>query len=92
MDKFPTEEDYMSIAAVAAAAERCGYWLHAARLRKQTEMIVTLRKTVTISLGAVTWYPQSGKPVVFAGLLRVADRELYEAKRAGRNCVRASCI
>lgn len=62
------------------------------RLRKQTEMIVTLRKTVTISLGAVTWYPQSGKPVVFAGLLRVADRELYEAKRAGRNCVRASCI
>ncbi|EBW2650709.1 sensor domain-containing diguanylate cyclase [Salmonella enterica subsp. enterica serovar Newport] len=60
------------------------------RLRKQTEEITTLRKTVTLSLGAVTWWPEDGKPVVFAELLRVADGKLYEAKRAGRNCVRVS--
>ncbi|EBW2650666.1 ANR family transcriptional regulator [Salmonella enterica subsp. enterica serovar Newport] len=39
MDKFPTEEDYMSIAAVAAAAERCGDWLYAARLWSQAEVM-----------------------------------------------------
>ncbi|MGA4622186.1 sensor domain-containing diguanylate cyclase [Citrobacter meridianamericanus] len=60
------------------------------RLRKKTEMIVALKKTVTISLGAVTWLPQSGKPIVFADLIRMADGKLYEAKRAGRNCVRTS--
>lgn len=62
------------------------------RLRKKTEMIVTLKKTVTISLGAVTWRPQSGKSAIFADLLRVADGKLYEAKRDGRNCVRVSRI
>lgn len=60
------------------------------RLRKQTEEIATLRKTVTLSLGAVTWLPEEGKPVIFDELLRMADGKLYDAKRGGRNCVRVS--
>lgn len=39
MDKFPTEEYYMSMAAAAAAAERCGDWQYAAHLWSQAEVL-----------------------------------------------------
>ncbi len=42
---------------------------------------------VTISLGIAAARPQAGTPP--DGLTRSADRFLYEAKRAGRDCVRA---
>ncbi len=40
---------------------------------------------VTISLGAAHLLPEDESAV---DLLRRADRKLYEAKNAGRNCVR----
>lgn len=48
---------------------------------------MTLRKTVTISIGAVTYAPQNGELVHFDDLLKVSDEKLYEAKRSGRTQV-----
>jgi diguanylate cyclase (GGDEF)-like protein len=45
------------------------------------------RFQVTASLGTVV--TQEGKPVSLEELIRYADEKLYEAKEAGRNCVRA---
>jgi diguanylate cyclase (GGDEF)-like protein len=44
--------------------------------------------TVTISLGAATAYPVQGDQA--ASLLKAADAALYEAKAAGRDCVKVS--
>lgn len=43
---------------------------------------------VTVSLGLVSWRPDGTGLADPSGLLRAADQALYEAKRAGRNCVR----
>ncbi|EKA1466905.1 diguanylate cyclase, partial [Salmonella enterica] len=58
------------------------------RLRKSVENLNSLRRTVTISLGVVTFYPKKGELVHFDELLRVADSQLYEAKKLGRNQVK----
>lgn len=58
------------------------------RLRKGVENLNSLRRTVTISLGVVTFYPKKGELVHFDELLRVADSQLYEAKKLGRNQVK----
>ncbi|MGQ3660703.1 sensor domain-containing diguanylate cyclase [Citrobacter braakii] len=58
------------------------------RLRKNIENLTSLRRTVTISIGAVTCHPKEGELVRFDDLLKVADAKLYEAKRSGRNQVK----
>ncbi|HBQ4433979.1 TPA: diguanylate cyclase [Klebsiella pneumoniae] len=50
--------------------------------------MTSLRRTVTISIGAVTFHPKEGELVHFDDLLKVADSKLYEAKRSGRNQVK----
>ena len=42
---------------------------------------------VTVSIGAATMIPERDRNT-FEHLVRIADEALYEAKRAGRNCVR----
>ena len=61
------------------------------RLRKEIEkMEVTTpqgNRSVTVSMGAVS-YDRSGKhPIDLDILIKQADQALYEAKHAGRNCV-----
>jgi PleD family two-component response regulator len=43
----------------------------------------------TISLGVATLSPANP---TLQGLLAAADRALYDAKRAGRNCVRSEVL
>ncbi len=62
-----------------------GCLLACERLRKSVENLTSLRRTVTISIGAVTCHPKEGELVHFDDLLKVADSKLYEAKRSGRN-------
>ncbi|HFO2533866.1 TPA: diguanylate cyclase [Yersinia enterocolitica] len=65
-----------------------GCFLACERLRKSVENLISLRRTVTISIGAVTFHPKEGELVHFDDLLKVADSKLYEAKRSGRNQVK----
>ena len=65
-----------------------GCFLACERLRKNIENLTSLRRTVTISIGAVTCHPKEGELVRFDDLLKVADAKLYEAKRSGRNQVK----
>lgn len=60
------------------------------RLRKSVENLGSLRRTVTISIGAVTYHPKEGELIHFDDLLKVADSKLYEAKRSGRNQVKVT--
>ncbi|MEO6276307.1 MAG: diguanylate cyclase [Roseateles sp.] len=46
----------------------------------------TVAECMTVSVGAATMIPQHGDP--FLPLIETADKALYEAKRAGKNCVR----
>lgn len=62
------------------------------RLRKSVENLTSLRRTVTISIGAVTCHPKEGELIHFDNLLKVADSKLYEAKRSGRNNVKVICL
>ncbi|MCB5315113.1 sensor domain-containing diguanylate cyclase [Yersinia intermedia] len=65
-----------------------GCLLACERLRKSVENLMTLRRTVTISIGAVTYFPPHGELVHFDDLLKASDAKLYEAKRSGRNQVK----
>ncbi|EHW2954943.1 diguanylate cyclase, partial [Escherichia coli] len=67
-----------------------GCLLACERLRKSVENLTSLRRTVTISIGAVTYHPKEGELVHFDDLLKVADSKLYEAKRSGRNQVKVT--
>ncbi|VXD07143.1 Diguanylate cyclase [Enterobacterales bacterium 8AC] len=67
-----------------------GCLLACERLRKSVENLTSLRRTVTISIGAVTCHPKEGELVHFDDLLKVADPKLYEAKRSGRNQVKVA--
>lgn len=58
------------------------------KLRKSVENMTTLRRKVTISIGAVACYPKDGLVVKFDDLFKIADSKLYEAKRSGRNQVK----
>ncbi|VXD08673.1 Sensor domain-containing diguanylate cyclase (fragment) [Enterobacterales bacterium 8AC] len=69
-----------------------GCLLACERLRKSVESLTTLRRTVTISLGAVTYHPKKGRLVHFDDLLKVADSKLYEAKKSGRNQVKMTSV
>lgn len=62
------------------------------KLRKNVEMLASLRRTVTISIGAVTCHPKEGELFHFDDLLKVADSKLYEAKRSGRNQVKVAIL
>lgn len=65
-----------------------GCLLTCEKLRKSVENLTSLRRTVTISIGAVTCHPKEGELVHFDDLLKVADSKLYEAKSSGRNQVK----
>ncbi|WP_337925081.1 diguanylate cyclase [Serratia fonticola] len=67
-----------------------GCLLACERLRKSVENLGSPRRTVTISIGAVTYHPKEGELVHFDDLLKVADSKLYEAKRSGRNQVKVA--
>lgn len=69
-----------------------GCLLACERLRKRVENLTSLRRTVTISIGAVTCHPKEGELVHFDDLLKVADSKLYEAKRSGRNQVKVTSL
>lgn len=45
--------------------------------------------SVTVSMGAASYNPGSEEILVFDDLVRLADESLYDAKAAGRNCVRS---
>jgi diguanylate cyclase (GGDEF)-like protein len=45
--------------------------------------------SVTVSLGAACYEPGSNEVAAFDNLVRLADESLYDAKAAGRNCVRS---
>ncbi|NDO82679.1 sensor domain-containing diguanylate cyclase [Citrobacter sp. NCU1] len=68
--------------------DKIGCFLVCERLRKSVEHLTTLKRTVTISIGAVTCHPKEGVLVRFDDLLKVADSNLYEAKSSGRNQVK----
>lgn len=57
------------------------------RLRHSIESIKTLRRTVTISIGAVTFTNDNKEKNIFDNLFKIADSCLYKAKRMGRNRV-----
>ena len=61
--------------------------LIAERLRSAVEKGDFSDVKTTISLGAAAWQPREG---TMASTLDAADRALYSAKRAGRNCVMAA--
>lgn len=61
------------------------------KLRQQIEGMTSLKRIVTISIGAVTYYSRKSEAVQFDYLLNLADSMLYEAKGAGRNQVRVCC-
>lgn len=58
------------------------------RLRKNVENLISLRRKVTISIGAVTYHSKEGEIVSFNELLKIADTKLYEAKNSGRNQIK----
>jgi diguanylate cyclase (GGDEF)-like protein len=45
--------------------------------------------SVTVSLGAAGYKPDSDEVATLDQLVRLADESLYDAKAAGRNCVRS---
>ncbi|MGQ9488489.1 MAG: diguanylate cyclase [Armatimonadota bacterium] len=57
----------------------------AERLRRATAEIQTLYRQITASFGVAEFMPYMHSP---SEVVEVADAALYEAKRAGRNCVR----
>ncbi len=60
-------------------------------IREAIESTAGLLDPVTASLGAATWTPQVGatlSPELPPLIVAAADRALYAAKAAGRNCVR----
>lgn len=63
----------------------------AENIRLAIERISGLKRSVTASIGATTWYP-GGEGVATAAsaeeLLAAADKALYRAKADGRNCLR----
>jgi diguanylate cyclase (GGDEF)-like protein/PAS domain S-box-containing protein len=59
------------------------------RLRSHIEGMISLKRKITISIGAVTYFPDKITSVTFDDLLKSADAKLYEAKNAGRNRVKA---
>ncbi|QXN65212.1 sensor domain-containing diguanylate cyclase [Serratia fonticola] len=65
-----------------------GCFLACERLRKSVENLTSLRRKVTISIGAVTCHPKEGELFHFDDLLKIADSKLYEAKRSGRNKIK----
>lgn len=51
---------------------------------------IQLKRPITVSVGIVTAH--SGWVGTMSDFLRAADIQMYEAKRAGRNCVRAQLL
>jgi diguanylate cyclase (GGDEF)-like protein len=72
-----TREDALSLAERVRAAVEC------ASLRVGEHAV---RATVSVGVVALS----NDTSADFAGLLKAADRELYRAKEAGRNCVEIS--
>lgn len=68
--------------------DESGCFLACERLRKSVENLTILRRTVTVSIGAVTCPPVNGQLAPFEELLKISDLKLYEAKKAGRNQVK----
>lgn len=65
------------------------------QLRKAISKIDNLNTTVTISLGIASCFPGAfdcPHSQLEDALMKAADQALYQAKRAGRNCVRAEAI
>lgn len=61
-------------------------------LRKRINNLASLKRIVTISIGAVAYYPKERETIHFDDLFKVADAKLYEAKRAGRNQVKVTSL
>lgn len=65
----------------------------ASRLRQELMKIKVSNSeatlSVTVSLGAACYEPGSNEVAAFDDLVRLADESLYDAKAAGRNCVRS---
>lgn len=73
-----------SLAGAADLADRLRHAVEVKPVKFKGEEIA-----VTVSLGVAS-YPDAVS--VREGLFRAADRALYEAKKAGRNCVRAVAV
>ncbi|EPS9631632.1 sensor domain-containing diguanylate cyclase [Klebsiella aerogenes] len=58
--------------------------------RVSVEKNKKFKRRVTVSIGAVTYYPSNHTILSFDDLLKIADAKLYEAKRSGRNKVKAT--
>jgi diguanylate cyclase (GGDEF)-like protein len=85
--RYGGEEFALILAATSKTSSLC----IATQIRKTIEKlnIAHVKNCVTVSVGVATIKPRREEH--FSMLIEAADEALYEAKHAGRNCVKCSC-